>query len=87
MNHVSLFAYRAASLAAEAVELCSAFKDVLSVQIFDEDKCRELKMGAYLGVTAAATNPPKFIHMKYKPPRGETSINLAIVGKGLTFDR
>jgi leucyl aminopeptidase len=76
-----------ASLAAEAVELCSAFKDVLSVEIFDEDKCKDLKMGAYLGVAAAATNRPKFIHMKYRPPSGETNIKLAIVGKGLTFDR
>lgn len=40
-----------------------------------------MKMGSYLGVTAAATaNPPKFIHLCYKPPSGpqdmfETSID------------
>ena len=67
--------------------LSSAFKDVLSVEILDEEKCRELKMGSYLAVAAASNNPPKFIHIKYKPPSGQTNIKLAIVGKGLTFDR
>ena len=53
----------------------------------DEEKCRELKMGSYLAVAAASNNPPKFIHIKYKPPSGQTNVKLAIVGKGLTFDR
>eukprot|EP00250_Pteridium_aquilinum_P018368 c24054_g2_i1 orf=1-888(-) len=74
-----------ATLAAEASQLCSGFEHVLTAQIFDEEKCREMKMGAYLGVAAASTNPPKFIHLQYKPPQGETKIKLAIVGKGLTF--
>ncbi|KAH6558051.1 hypothetical protein KP509_1Z080600 [Ceratopteris richardii] len=74
------------ALANEALTLGSNFKDVLTVQILDEEKCRELKMGAYLGVAAASTtNPPKFIHIQYKPPN-EIKSKLAIVGKGLTFD-
>ncbi|KAI5066015.1 hypothetical protein GOP47_0018639 [Adiantum capillus-veneris] len=74
------------ALADEALSLGSTFEDVLTVQILDEEKCRELKMGAYLGVAAASTtNPPKFIHIQYKPPN-EVKSKLAIVGKGLTFD-
>lgn len=74
------------ALAEEALRLGSTFEDVLNVQILDEEKCKELKMGAYLGVSAASTNPPKFIHIQYKPLNGETKTKLAIVGKGLTFD-
>ena len=77
----------AASFAEEALGLSSAYKDVLTVQILDEEKCRELKMGSYLAVAAASANPPKFIHIKYTPPNGQINVKLAIVGKGLTFDR
>jgi len=43
-------------------------------------------MGSYLGVVATCANPPKFIHLCYKPPTRDVKIKLAIVGKGLTFD-
>jgi leucyl aminopeptidase len=43
-------------------------------------------MGSYLGVAIASANPPKFIHLCYKPPTGDVKIKLSIVGKGLTFD-
>ncbi|MCO5594957.1 hypothetical protein L7F22_048994 [Adiantum nelumboides] len=74
------------ALADEALSLGATFEDVLTVQILDEEKCKELKMGAYLGVAAASTtNPPRFIHIQYNPPN-EVKSKLAIVGKGLTFD-
>jgi leucyl aminopeptidase len=44
-------------------------------------------MGAYLAVAAASANPPHFIHLCYKPTGGSVKRKLAIVGKGLTFDR
>lgn len=44
-------------------------------------------MGSYLGVAAASANPPHFIHLCYKPVGGNVKRKLAIVGKGLTFDR
>ncbi|KAL2629687.1 hypothetical protein R1flu_014373 [Riccia fluitans] len=73
-------------LADEAENLTANYSDVLTIKILDEDTCKELKMGSYLGVAAASTNPPKFIHIQYKPPTGEVKTRLAIVGKGLTFD-
>ncbi|CAM6113873.1 unnamed protein product [Calypogeia fissa] len=73
-------------LADEAENLAAEFSDVLTVKILDEEACKELKMGSYLGVAIASTNPPKFIHLQYKPPTGEVKTKLAIVGKGLTFD-
>lgn len=42
-------------------------------------------MGCFLGVSEASDEPPKFIHLVYKPAGG-ASRKVAIVGKGLTFD-
>ncbi|PWA87752.1 leucine aminopeptidase 2, chloroplastic [Artemisia annua] len=73
-------------LAEEAEKIASTFSDVFTAKILDEEQCKELKMGSFLGVAAASTNPPKFIHLCYKPPSGSVKTKLAIVGKGLTFD-
>nr|KAJ0198893.1 hypothetical protein LSAT_V11C600328240 [Lactuca sativa] len=35
-------------------------------------------MGSYLGVVASA-NPPKFIHLCYKPPSGSIKTKLALL--------
>lgn len=75
-----------AVLAEEASKVASMYNDVLSATILDVEKCKELKMGSYLGVAAASANPPHFIHLCYKPPGGSAKIKLALVGKGLTFD-
>jgi leucyl aminopeptidase len=74
-------------LAEEASKIASTYSDVFTATILDEERCRELKMGSYLGVAAASANPPRFIHLCYKPPGGNIKRKLAIVGKGLTFDR
>ena len=63
------------------------YSDVLTAKILDAKQCAELKMGSYLGVAAASANPPHFIHLCYRPPNGDVKTKLAIVGKGLTFDR
>lgn len=74
-------------LAAEAVAIAEEHADVITSQILEKEECEKLGMGAYLGVSAASTNPPKFIHLKYSPAaNGAVTTKLAIVGKGLTFD-
>ncbi|KAL5698949.1 Leucyl aminopeptidase yscIV [Ranunculus cassubicifolius] len=72
-------------LAEEASKIASLYSDVLTATILDAEQCKELKMGSYLAVSAAATNPPHFIHLCYKPS-GPVKTKLALVGKGLTFD-
>lgn len=72
-------------LASEAEAIAEAHSDVMSIKILEKEECEKLGMGAYLGVSAASTNPPKFIHLQYNPSGGATT-KLAIVGKGLTFD-
>ncbi|KAM0933849.1 putative aminopeptidase [Dioscorea sansibarensis] len=74
------------ALAEEASKVASLYSDVFTAKILDEQQCKELKMGSYLGVAAASANPPHFIHLCYKPPGGDVKTKLAIVGKGLTFD-
>ncbi|KAK9055168.1 hypothetical protein SSX86_026250 [Deinandra increscens subsp. villosa] len=74
------------ALAQEAEKIASTYSDVFSVKILDTEQCKELKMGSYLGVAAASANPPKFIHLCYKPTSGSIKKKLALVGKGLTFD-
>ncbi|CAI9293517.1 unnamed protein product [Lactuca saligna] len=73
-------------LAEEAEKIASTYSDVFSAKILDTEQCKELKMGSFLGVAAASENPPKFIHLCYKPPTGSIKTKLALVGKGLTFD-
>lgn len=79
--------YASGVLAEEAEKIAATYSDVLTAKILDTEQCKELKMGSYLGVAAASANPPKFIHLCYKPPSGSIKTKLALVGKGLTFDR
>lgn len=77
-------------MAQVAVDLAAAHSDVLEAKILSADQCAELGMGAYLAVGAASElNPPHFIHLTYTPPgaNAEDLTKLAIIGKGLTFDR
>ena len=74
-------------LAEEASKIASAYSDVFTATILNVEQCKELKMGSYLAVAAASANPPHFIHLCYKPPTGTVKAKLALVGKGLTFDR
>lgn len=74
-------------MADEASKIASSYSDVVSATILNAEQCKELKMGSYLGVAAASANPPHFIHLCYKPLDGPAKVKLALVGKGLTFDR
>lgn len=84
MLHVKVYA--SGVLAEEVEKIDATYSDVLTAKILDIEQWKELKMGSYLGVVASA-NPPKFIHLCYKPPSGSIKTKLALVGKGLTFDR
>lgn len=57
----------------------------LSVEVLDKDAITELGMGGLLGVSQGSQQPPKFIILSYKG-RDSDEIDLALVGKGITFD-
>lgn len=60
----------------------------MSLKVLERADCEALGMGAYLGVSQGAIEPPKFIHLTYTPEGGvaEGGKKVALVGKGLTFD-
>ncbi len=57
----------------------------LEISVLEQEQMRELGMGALLGVTQGSQQPPKFIILRYRG-RDSTEIDMALVGKGITFD-
>jgi leucyl aminopeptidase len=76
------------ALASTAIAIADEFPETMTVKILEEAECRALGMGAYLGVSEASDEPPKFIHLTYTPVGSDAGKlkKVAIVGKGLTFD-
>jgi leucyl aminopeptidase len=59
----------------------------LAVEVFDENKIRELNMGALLSVAQGSAEPPRFIVVTYTPAKQkEGAPVLGLVGKAVTFD-
>lgn len=59
----------------------------LSVEVLDEKKIAELKMGALLSVAQGSAEPPRFIVISYTPANVNADAPvLGLVGKAVTFD-
>ncbi len=58
----------------------------LQYKALDRAAMTELGMGALLGVAQGSSNPPYLIVLKYRPAHTEGKDELALVGKGVTFD-
>lgn len=58
--------------------------DGIETKVYDKEEIEKMGMTAYLAVGQGSINPPKFIHMHYKPENPKKTI--AIIGKGITFD-
>ena len=50
------------------------------------EEAQELGMGAFLSVAAGSDQPPRFIIMKYSGDPDNPENNIALCGKGITFD-
>jgi leucyl aminopeptidase len=70
-------------LAEYAKELAKKYK--LDIEVLDRKQMASLGMGGLLGVSQGSQQPPKFIIMNYKG-RNSNNIDVALVGKGITFD-
>jgi leucyl aminopeptidase len=59
----------------------------LAIEILDERKIAELKMGALIGVAQGSIEPPRMIVLRYTPenPAPNAPV-LGLVGKAVTFD-
>jgi leucyl aminopeptidase len=59
----------------------------LAVDILDEKKIEELKMGALLSVAQGSVEPPRLIVITYTPEKSKPGAPvLGLVGKAITFD-
>jgi leucyl aminopeptidase len=73
-----VLADRAAAMAREAG---------LAVEVLDEKKIADLKMGALLSVAQGSVEPPRLIVITYTPEKlAPGAPVLGLVGKGITFD-
>jgi leucyl aminopeptidase len=57
----------------------------LDITVLEKDQARDLGMGAFLGVAQGSQQAPKFIVLRYNGKQTD-NIDLALVGKGITFD-
>jgi leucyl aminopeptidase len=64
----------------------SAAEFGLEYKALDRAAMTELGMGALLGVAQGSSNAPYLIALKYRPSLTEGRDELALVGKGVTFD-
>jgi leucyl aminopeptidase len=59
----------------------------LAVEILDEKRIADLKMGALLSVAQGSIEPPRMIVITYNPPNAKPgSPVIGLVGKAVTFD-
>ncbi|NPA12352.1 MAG: leucyl aminopeptidase [Aquificae bacterium] len=54
------------------------------VKVYDEKEIEKMGMNAFLSVAKGSANPPRFIHITYRPKNSKKEV--ALIGKGLTFD-
>ncbi|MBI4266388.1 MAG: leucyl aminopeptidase [Acidobacteria bacterium] len=58
----------------------------LKVEVLDETRIAELRMGLLLGVARGSQEPPWLIVLRHEPDRAIDGPVLGLVGKGVTFD-
>ncbi len=70
-------------MAAMAAGLAKSYR--LSITVLEREQMQQMGMGALLGVAQGSQQPPKFIVLRYNG-RSAKGIDIALVGKGITFD-
>jgi leucyl aminopeptidase len=72
-------------LAESARQMAAEFG--LECEVLEQDRMRQLGMGALLGVAQGSAEPPALIILRYRPQVPSSSQDhLGLVGKGVTFD-
>ncbi len=73
----TVFAQRAAERAEQAG---------LGVEVLDEDAIAEAGLGGLVAVNKGSAEPPRLVKLTYDPGTAAPAGNVALVGKGITFD-
>ena len=72
-------------LAEAARQMAAEFS--LDCEVLEQDRMRQLGMGALLGVAQGSAEPPALIILRYQPATAPASKDhLGLIGKGVTFD-
>lgn len=58
----------------------------LDVEVADKQRLVDLGCGGLLGVNAGSAEEPRMMIVTYTPPTGTPTGNIALVGKGITYD-
>ncbi|MEE2789985.1 MAG: leucyl aminopeptidase [Myxococcota bacterium] len=96
-SHIATSVNLARTLVNEPANICTPERfaelaqDIASapgftLTVYDRKEIIARGMGGIQGVSQGATREPRFIHLAYTPPTGQSSKTIALVGKGLTFD-
>jgi len=78
-----------ANAAAEIVDALRSEGHDVALTVLDREQCHERGMGCFLGVAQGSDEPPKFIHLAYRPKtaaNGAKPTRIVLIGKGITFD-
>jgi leucyl aminopeptidase len=76
-----------AKAAAEVVDALRGEGHDVALTVLDREQCQERGMGCFLGVALGSDEPPKLIHMAYRPKAlGAAAKRICLIGKGVTFD-
>ena len=54
-------------IARAAQGIAKSAPDVMTCQILEEEDCKAMNMGCFLGVAECSAEPLKFVHLTYKP--------------------
>jgi leucyl aminopeptidase len=73
------------SLAERAAALAGPGLSGLTVEVLDDNRLRDLGMGALLAVGQGSARPPRVVVMQYRGAAADVA-PLAFIGKGVTFD-
>ena len=58
----------------------------LECEILEEEDMQKLSMGALIGVSRGSVQPAKLVCLNYKGNPNQSDSNVALIGKGITFD-
>jgi leucyl aminopeptidase len=77
-----------ANTATEIVEALRREGHDVALTVLDREQCQEKGMGCFLGVAQGSDEPPKFIHLEYRPKAAGAGkpTRVVLIGKGITFD-
>jgi len=70
---------------ATEAQTLAKLRPAVTCKVLDAAAMKKEGMGLLLGVAQGSVEPPKLIHLTYKP-KGRSRGKVAFVGKGLTFD-